>query len=210
MPIIVQQDPTIYRLFIYVNRSKYFGWFLHPSSGAHATVSTAFGISKTVLLMPPAVTVLLMPHAVDTVAWAPDDGWRYRPKHLERFTDINYLYIVAFCWTIIDTYFTMRGPLNVKFLFNILPLILSYEGKLKSLAVARLALTLGTQWSWVVNARSRRFTPGVRSSGTHWMGGCVAPGSGWYVWREENIFPLPGTESQFVDCPSCSLVALPA
>jgi hypothetical protein len=43
-----------------------------------------------------------MPEAVDTVVWAPDDGWRYHPKHVEQFTDINKLYIVSSCWTIID------------------------------------------------------------------------------------------------------------
>jgi len=43
-----------------------------------------------------AVTVLLMPDAVDTVTLAPDDGWRYHTKHVERFTDTNKLYIVAF------------------------------------------------------------------------------------------------------------------
>jgi len=48
MPLIVQQDATIYSLFISINRSIYFGWHLHPSSGAHVTVSTAHGISKTV------------------------------------------------------------------------------------------------------------------------------------------------------------------
>jgi len=42
-----------------------------------------------------------MPDAVDTVTRVPDDGWRYHSKHVERFTDINKLYIVASCWTII-------------------------------------------------------------------------------------------------------------
>jgi len=46
------------------------------------------------------VTVSIMP---DTVIWAADDGWRYHPKHVEQFADINKLYIVASCWTIIDT-----------------------------------------------------------------------------------------------------------
>ena len=40
MPIIVQQDATIYSLFISVNRSTCFEWYLHPSSGTHVTVST--------------------------------------------------------------------------------------------------------------------------------------------------------------------------
>ena len=48
MPIIVQQDATIYSLFMSVNRSTCFAWYFHPSSEAHVTVSTASGISKTV------------------------------------------------------------------------------------------------------------------------------------------------------------------
>jgi hypothetical protein len=48
MPIFIQRYATIYSLFISVNCSTCFGWYLHPSSGAHVTVSTATGISKTV------------------------------------------------------------------------------------------------------------------------------------------------------------------
>jgi len=51
-----------------------------------------------------------MSDAVDTVALAPDDGWRYHPKHVQRFTDVNKLYIIASCWTIIGIYFTMHDP----------------------------------------------------------------------------------------------------
>jgi len=29
-----------------------------------------------------------IPDALDTVACAPDDGWRYHPKHVEQFPDI--------------------------------------------------------------------------------------------------------------------------
>jgi len=29
----------------------------------------------------------LEPDSVDTVIYAPDDGWRNRPKHVEQFTD---------------------------------------------------------------------------------------------------------------------------
>ena len=47
---------------------------------------------------------------------APDDGWRYHLKHVEWYTDINKLYIVASCWTTISIYFTMHRPLNVKFI----------------------------------------------------------------------------------------------
>jgi hypothetical protein len=49
------------------------------------------------------MTVTLMPDAVDTVILAAaDDGWRYHPKHIEQFTDINKLCIFASCWTIIN------------------------------------------------------------------------------------------------------------
>jgi hypothetical protein len=48
MPIIIQRDATIYSLFISVNCSACFEWYLHPSSGAHVTVSKASGISVTV------------------------------------------------------------------------------------------------------------------------------------------------------------------
>jgi len=48
-----------------------------------------------------------MPDTVDTVIRAPDDGWRYHPKHVEQFADINELYIVASCWRIIDTNSTL-------------------------------------------------------------------------------------------------------
>jgi len=83
MPIIVQQDVSIYSLFIPVNRSTCFWWYFYPLSGAHVTVSTASGISKTVTAncrerdwtgpavqsrsRQFAVTVLLMPDTVDTV-----------------------------------------------------------------------------------------------------------------------------------------------
>jgi len=48
MSIIVQQDATIYSLFISTNRSTCFGWYLHPPSAAHITVSTVSGIIETV------------------------------------------------------------------------------------------------------------------------------------------------------------------
>jgi hypothetical protein len=39
-----------------------------------------------------------IPDAVDTVVCAPDDGWKYHPKYVEQFPDINKLFIVASCW----------------------------------------------------------------------------------------------------------------
>ena len=46
--INIQQDTVIYSLFISANCSTYFGWYLHPSSGAHITVSAVSGNIETV------------------------------------------------------------------------------------------------------------------------------------------------------------------
>ena len=84
MSIIVQPDATVYSLSISGIHSTCFGWYLHPSSGAHITVSTLSGISKTVTATcrkrdwmgtvpiesctrQVAVTVSLMPDSVDAV-----------------------------------------------------------------------------------------------------------------------------------------------
>ena len=51
-----------------------------------------------------------MPDAADTVLGAPDDGWKYHPKHVEQLTDTNKLYNVASCCIIIDTSSYPPGP----------------------------------------------------------------------------------------------------
>jgi hypothetical protein len=48
IPRCIQQDATLHSLFISRNSSTCFGWFFHPSSGAHTIVSTASGICHTV------------------------------------------------------------------------------------------------------------------------------------------------------------------
>ena len=48
IPIYIQQDATLQSLFISGNCSTCFGWYFHPSSGAHKTVPTASGICHTV------------------------------------------------------------------------------------------------------------------------------------------------------------------
>jgi hypothetical protein len=48
IPIYIQQDATLHILFISGNCYTCFGWYFHPSSGAHTTVSTASGICHTV------------------------------------------------------------------------------------------------------------------------------------------------------------------
>jgi len=41
IPIYIQEDATLHSLFISGNCSTCFGWYVHPSSGAYTTVSTA-------------------------------------------------------------------------------------------------------------------------------------------------------------------------
>ena len=48
IPIYAQQDETLHSLFISGNCSTCFGWYLHPLSGAHTTVSRASGTCQTV------------------------------------------------------------------------------------------------------------------------------------------------------------------
>jgi hypothetical protein len=146
IPIYIQQDATLHNLFITGNCSTCFGWYFHPSSGAHTTLSKASGICHTVtaicsyrgrvgtvlsvLLLAYAthstlkplptlprkrqiaVTVWQIPDAVDTVVCVSDDGWKYHPKHVEQFSDINKLCDVASCWiyTYIGIYLRCTDP----------------------------------------------------------------------------------------------------
>ena len=103
IPIYIQQDAKLQSLFISVNCSTCFGWYLHPSSGAHTTVSTASGTCQTVTATcryrgEVGTTAWQVPNTVDTVACARDDGWRYHPKHVEQFPEINKLCNFASCW----------------------------------------------------------------------------------------------------------------
>jgi hypothetical protein len=92
--IYIQQDATLHSLIISGNCSTCFGWYLHPSSGAHTTIHSIWDLSHRYCYLPlswkiwkVAVTVWQIPDAVDTVACALDDGWRYHPKHVEQFPD---------------------------------------------------------------------------------------------------------------------------
>ena len=49
IPIYIQQDATLHSLFISGNCSTCFRWYLHQSSGAHTTVSTASCTCQTVI-----------------------------------------------------------------------------------------------------------------------------------------------------------------
>jgi len=70
-------------------------------------------VTVTVTLTAGSNNLWLVPDTVDTVIWVPDGGWRYHPIHVS-LTDINKLYIVVSCWTIIDSCYAMHGPLDIK------------------------------------------------------------------------------------------------
>ena len=57
-----------------------------------------------------AVTVWQILDAVDTDVCAPDDGWKYHPKHVEQFRDINELCNVASCSICIGIYLRCTDP----------------------------------------------------------------------------------------------------
>jgi hypothetical protein len=69
----------------------------------HTTVSTASGTCHIVTAIcryrgrvGTGLSVLWVAYAtVDTVVCAPDYGWKYHPKHVEQFPDINKLCNVA-------------------------------------------------------------------------------------------------------------------
>jgi hypothetical protein len=66
------------------------------------------------------VTVWQIPDAVDKFVCAPDDGWRYHPKHVEQFPDINKLCKVASCLIYIGIYEYLRctDPWTLVFFAN--------------------------------------------------------------------------------------------
>jgi hypothetical protein len=51
-----------------------------------------------------------IPDTVDTVVCAHDDGWRYHPKHVEQFPDINKVCKVASFCIYIGTYLRRTDP----------------------------------------------------------------------------------------------------
>jgi hypothetical protein len=101
-PICIQQDATLHSLFISGNSSTYFGWYLHPSSGAHKLYLQHLVFVRP-LLLPAAIATdssngLTNTRCCRYSLCAPDDGWKYHPKYVEEFPDINKLCKVASCW----------------------------------------------------------------------------------------------------------------
>ena len=81
--IYIQEDAMLHSLFYLENA-------LHVSGGT---------------------TTHQIPDAVDTVVCAPDDGWRYYPKHVEQFPNkINCLtsHLVIYIYIYIYEYFVIN------------------------------------------------------------------------------------------------------
>jgi hypothetical protein len=73
-------------------------WYCHTVTAIcryRGRVGTGFNSSTKAADSSNGVTI---PDAVDTVVCAPDYGWKYHPKHVEQFSDINKLCNVASCW----------------------------------------------------------------------------------------------------------------
>jgi len=85
--------------------------YLNLSTAHHVScgISTHHQELITLYLQYLALMRPLMPDTVDTVLWAPDDGWRYHTKHDEQLTALNKLYSVATSWIIIDMLYDARS-----------------------------------------------------------------------------------------------------
>ena len=77
---------------------------------AYATHSTLKPVPTLPRKRHVALTMWQIPDAIDTFVCAPDDGWRYHPKYVLQFSDINKLCKVASCWTYIGIYLRCTDP----------------------------------------------------------------------------------------------------
>ena len=110
----IDQDAPLHSLIISGNCSTCFGWYFHPSSGTHTNVSRASGICHTVTAIcryrgrvGTGLSVLWVAYATHS---ASDDGWKYHPKHVEQFPDINKLCNFASCWIYVEIYLRCTDP----------------------------------------------------------------------------------------------------
>jgi hypothetical protein len=83
--------PCIVSIFQYIsNKIQRYTVYLYLETALHVSDCTSTHHKECIQLYLQRVvfvTPLLLP--VDTIVCAPDDGWKYHPKHVEQFTDIN-------------------------------------------------------------------------------------------------------------------------
>jgi hypothetical protein len=124
-------DPCIVNIFQYIsNKTQRYTVYLNLENIPYVSNGTSTHRQErinciysiwyvTSLLLPAAITVWQIPDAVNTVVCDPNYGWRYHPKHVEQFPDINKLCKVASCWIYIGIYLLlMLFPLASLFVKN--------------------------------------------------------------------------------------------
>jgi hypothetical protein len=93
-----------------------------------------------------------IPDAVDRVVCAPDDGWKYHPKHVEQFPDIDKLCNVASCWIYIGIL------LGAQYILHISRIRIKLEWKL---CVHKGVQTL--QYTIIRNMKTEQFKNDIKS-----------------------------------------------
>ena len=74
-------------IYIYIYRELYVHWFVHR-----------------VICLNTYPTKCRNMHLFISASCSTCFMWKYHPKHVEQFADINKLYIVSSCWIIIETH----------------------------------------------------------------------------------------------------------
>jgi hypothetical protein len=72
-------------------------WFECAVGGVRHPQHTRTG-SNTSMIAADSSNGVTLPDAVDTALCAPDDGWKYQPKHVQQFPYVNKLCNVVSCW----------------------------------------------------------------------------------------------------------------
>jgi hypothetical protein len=96
-------------------KSRSGGGGSYRNTNAYATHSTLKRVPTLPRWRQIAVTVWQIPDTVDTVAFAPNDEWKYQPKHVEQFPDINKLCNVASSWIYIGILLGAHSILHISY-----------------------------------------------------------------------------------------------
>src|SRR5215813_8654097 len=111
--------PCIVSIFQYIsNKMQRYTVYLYLETALHVSGRTSTHHHERIQLYLQHlvfVTPLLLSARFEC---AHDDGWKYHPKHVEQFPDINKLCNVASCWiyTYIGIYLRCTDPLTLNLL----------------------------------------------------------------------------------------------
>ena len=176
IPTVKPTRCTCYlKLFILVKHSTCFGRSFRPLSGAQDCTYSNRRMPNSCCYLKQLSDICLLLYVQ---SWAPDDGRKDRPKHVECFTRINNLRNRCILLVLLQEYITMHGPMDVKFTVRTLQLHSTFlitciskralhSGKcgrrrtgrvlsiltVKHLTLFRVALLLGTnQWKLIITS----------------------------------------------------------